>query len=792
MIDHKSFRMWRIIGPALVLGLIAAAPAGARDVVRAPEHGGPGLTVLPEDNRPPIGPSAQERRLSDPGPWVAPEAADKTDTIGGDDVILVEGQSVSYGCLDIGDNGDIYALANVQETGVSSRIEVYRSDDGGATFDLWAVHEAAAGHYYLYPDMQVVEGAVDVVMVVYEHLSGGGLGDIELVSAPLGGATGSFGTPVAIMTDPDTHFHYPRFDTDVSGYSSFYVYVVAAGTDDTGVDIWFARSTNQGGAFESPYMIAELLVDDRTYSYPDISYGFGGHLHVVWYFSSDTDAFDKSVRYRRASAFADAGLADWDYWDTLTSTSDGFDDTYPMVHGGRASEDVVIAYARIGLDGIFEDSRLFVSDNLGLSFGSPLLLPADIGMPGDFAEDVDSGLWAMAGLFFANYGVITANVSDLTDWSGEQHFNDDFGSTYWWYRPDVALHPTRSSPLAVVWTRASSSETPDRVYFDAEWHADPGYPNVEPGYPLGLWAPPISPPALVDVDGDPELEIVFTDQLRQIQVVNPDGSNVPGWPVDVGVDLSDGPVAIGDLDGDGEPILVVGGTDGNAYAFDPQGNLLPGWPSAITPPGHDVYVSIGAVGPPYPRSVVCAGANYVTLRNRRGVAPPNTVGWSVGTGSIVGPACIGDIDDDGTAEIVAGVGDRVCAFEKGAPSLQFNIGLSSVLSDAPTLGDLDLDGDLEILCPTAGGVLYALGHTGGLLGGNFPYDTGNAGALTSAAIAQFRGGSEPDIAFAHSEWVVHACTTTARSYRATQPRRPISGSSTARRSWRRSTACPAT
>ncbi|MCP4245826.1 MAG: hypothetical protein GY778_02145, partial [bacterium] len=190
----------------------------------------------------------------------------------------------------------------------------------------------------------------------------------------------------------------------------------------------------------------------------------------------------------------------------------------------------------------------------------------------------------------------------------------------YWAGGDIALDPAHGYQPALIWADNSSFE-PDTLYFDAVWRGDPGWPNMEPGFPLGLWAPPISPPAVVDVDGDPELEIVFSDALRQIQVINPDGSSVPGWPVDVGVDLSNGPVAVGDLNEDGIPILVVGGTDGNAYAYDPAGNLLPGWPSAITPPGHDVYVSIGSVGGPDPRTIVCAGANYITLRNRSGVAP---------------------------------------------------------------------------------------------------------------------------------------------------------------------------
>jgi hypothetical protein len=318
----------------------------------------------------------------------------------------------------------------------------------------------------------------------------------------------------------------------------------------------------------------------------------------------------------------------------------------------------------------------------------------------------------------------------------------------------MALDSMHGKRPAVAWMRIYV-DADSYAYFDAEWQGDPGVPNQELGFPLGLFGIPLSPPALVDVDGDGDLEIVFSDNLQQVQVFNHDNSPAPGWPVDVGVELSDGPVAIGDLNGDGDPILVVGGTDGNAYAYDHQGNLLPGWPSAITPPGHDIYVSIGAVGAPYPRSIICAGYNYVTLRNRRGVAPPNTVGWSTSSSSFAAPAAIGDIDNDGVSEIVCGLGTTVFAFQKGVMSREFNITLPHALSDALTLGDLDLDGDLEILCPTTAGLLYVLDHTGAQIGGNFPYDTGITSALTSAAIAQCLGTSEPEIAIANLNSQVH-------------------------------------
>jgi len=307
------------------------------------------------------------------------------------------------------------------------------------------------------------------------------------------------------MDETDVFFDSPRFDTDVNTYGAFYVYVVADGYDGLNKDIWFARSNNQGASFESPYRIAELLVSDRSYHSPDISYGYGGHLHVTWIFSPTPHDFDDSLRYRRASSFANGGLADWDYWQTMTSTNDGFDDRHPVIHAGQASNDVVLLYKRLDYTtGVYEDARVFVSDDTGVTFGSPVLIPDDMGMLGDIAEDVDTGTWYVMVLAYTDYAIWTANVADLTSWAGPQCFNDEWGSSYWWYRPDIALDPTRNNRPAVVWNKAftgidelndpvaledlaeilgeqwTSAATPDRVgrtshtreYYGFVWNTD--------------------------------------------------------------------------------------------------------------------------------------------------------------------------------------------------------------------------------------------------------------------------------------------------------------------------------
>ncbi|MBN1954077.1 MAG: FG-GAP repeat protein [Anaerolineae bacterium] len=212
------------------------------------------------------------------------------------------------------------------------------------------------------------------------------------------------------------------------------------------------------------------------------------------------------------------------------------------------------------------------------------------------------------------------------------------------------------------------------------------------GVPDGVHAAP----ALADVDGDGNAEIVYGAWDAHVHALNHDGS--PLWEVFIRDTIWSSP-AIGDLDHDGRPEIVIGsdahwepayGTEdgGKIYAFNGEdGSILPGF-----------------------------------------FQQTDEVIWS-------SPA-LADIDGDGWLEIIVGTGDCYSHVEcapggrvhpvtdalyawdhLGNPLPGWPILLSEFTLSSPAVGDLDNDGDLEVVVNTGDGYVHAFHHDGAAVDG---------------------------------------------------------------------------
>ncbi len=294
-------------------------------------------------------------------------------------------------------------------------------------------------------------------------------------------------------------------------------------------------------------------------------------------------------------------------------------------------------------------------------------------------------------------------------------------------------------------------------------------PRLLPGFPIEL-ASGESSPALADLDGDGVFEIVQADAGGEVHVFNGFGEELPGWPNVVAAappwrseddrnhldasghaDLAApgrqnilASVAVGALDGEGLPDVVAATLNGELYAWRADGSLRAGFPVTMD---------------------LDNCANDLRDDDHR-----------YDCGFFASPT-LADLGGDGSLEIVQpgmdmwlyvwdGAGQAVEGWPRKVqdPEYEAIAGREGRILSSPAVGDLDGDGDLDLVLgtsQTAGsefggyGMLYALGVDGVILDGwPQPLFAGFAGALpyigegvvVSPAVADLDGDGDLEIA----------------------------------------------
>lgn len=233
-----------------------------------------------------------------------------------------------------------------------------------------------------------------------------------------------------------------------------------------------------------------------------------------------------------------------------------------------------------------------------------------------------------------------------------------------------------------------------------------------------------SKPAVADLDGDGDLEIVVATAAGQLQVFHHDGTSLSGWPQASGFTFGLLSPVVYNLDGEGLPEVLVGGGS-MVRAWNADGTVRSGFPVSV---GSTIVATLAVgdlAGDDGPEIAAIAGGNVHVLHADGTAATgfPQSFGLSA---SYAAPS-IGDLENDGDNEVLAvgyefgsftrihayhGDGTAVAGFPVQYPSGQ--------TYSCPVIGDVDGDGDLELfnagkveLAPT----FYAWDHTGTVLPG---------------------------------------------------------------------------
>jgi|GEM_PF-2463540 thermitase len=279
--------------------------------------------------------------------------------------------------------------------------------------------------------------------------------------------------------------------------------------------------------------------------------------------------------------------------------------------------------------------------------------------------------------------------------------------------------------------------------------------RLKANWPVATGVPISSTPVLCDIDGDGNVETIFTSSNGGIYVLDQYGNNKPGWPVFTTNIYYGRSVlgycspAVGDLDNNGKKEIVV--RDGRyLYVYNSDGSLRSPWPIDLSGDSLNYFIGNALYGSPaiadlnndgYKEIIVTYLDGNIFAFDRFGkavhgypVRVPTKYVWA----TVYSTPVVADLNGDGKIDVIIQSFDASTSISKGylyvydrwgnvLPGWPKQFGQGSV--NSPITVDLNNDGKTEIIASSFLSVdsvngfghfgIYAFNSAGNLLTG-FP------------------------------------------------------------------------
>jgi len=253
-------------------------------------------------------------------------------------------------------------------------------------------------------------------------------------------------------------------------------------------------------------------------------------------------------------------------------------------------------------------------------------------------------------------------------------------------------------------------------------------------------------PAIGNLDADEDLEFVIASygggagNGNGVWAINPDGSVVNGFPIDITPERVKAGVALADFNGNGKEDIVFGTDDGNLYLYHDDGTIAPGFPFstatgdkiqsapsilningqkiiffgskdnffyAVNSDGslrfsieanHDILIS--------PAFLFYQETYFVFFGDHSGniyavdITGNSLTGWPVSIGDndyISTSVVFSDLNGDEEPEVIVISDDGKCFVYDISGNLLKELSNDSAFISAPIVIDIDYDNDLEIM-----------------------------------------------------------------------------------------------